>query len=113
MLPRAWRGEERFWKVLWLLGLPLHLAWWALYLYLLSSGLAPETFLLLTIWFWPGTLALFAAGSVLYLAWCAVAWRCSGNVDNRFWTILARVLIGVGLGSFLTEWLLILGAPLA
>ncbi|WP_244850761.1 MULTISPECIES: hypothetical protein [unclassified Caballeronia] len=112
MLRKAWRGEERFWKVWWLLGLPIHLAWWAVYLYLWGTGVAPEAFLLITIWFWPGTLGLFAACGALYLAWCTAAWRCSGNVDRRMWTYVARVLIGVGLGSFLTECALILTAPL-
>lgn len=112
MLRKAWRGEERFWKVWWLLGVPFHLAWWALYLWIWRSGIAPETFLLISTWFWPGLLALFAACSALFLAWCTAAWRCAGNVDHRVWTILARLLIGVGLGSFVTECLLILGAPL-
>ncbi|MDR5740830.1 MULTISPECIES: hypothetical protein [unclassified Caballeronia] len=111
MLRKAWRGEERFWKVWWLLGLPLHLAWWAVYLYLWGTGVAPEPFLLITIWFWPGMLGLFAACAALYLAWCTAAWRCSANVDRRVWTYVARVLIGVGLGSFLTECALILTAP--
>jgi len=113
MFRKAWRGEERFWKVWWLLGVPIHLAWWFVYLDLWTSGVAPESFLLLTVWFWPGMLGVFAICSVLYLLWCTLAWRCAGNVDRRMWTVIARVLIGVGLGSFLTECALILSAPFA
>ncbi len=42
MLLKVWRGKERFWKVWWLLGVPLHVAWWTLYFDLCASGLAPE-----------------------------------------------------------------------
>jgi hypothetical protein len=113
MLLKAWRGQERFWKVWWLLGVPLNVAWWTFYIDLWTKGLAPEPFLLLIVWFWPVLKGLLAGYAVLYLAWCTAAWRCAGNVDHRLWTVVARVLIGVGLGSFITECLLILAAPFA
>jgi hypothetical protein len=113
MLLKAWRGQERFWKVWWLWGVPIHAVWWTVYIDLWMSGLAPEPFLLLTVWFWPILAGVFAACSLLYLMWCFVAWRCAGNVERHIWTIVARVLIGVGLGSFLTECVLIVMAPFA
>jgi hypothetical protein len=112
MLLKAWRGQERLWKVWWLLGVPLHVVWWTLYIDLWLSGLAPESFLLITVWVWPVLRALLIAYAALYLAWCFVAWRCAGNAGRRIWSIAARVLIGVGLGSFAIECLLISGAPL-
>jgi hypothetical protein len=113
MLLKAWRGEERFWKVWWLLGVPLHVLWWTVWFDLWVSGLAPETFLLMTVWFYPGMLLVLAGFAALFLGWCTLAWRCAGNVDRALWTTLGRVLIGATLGSFLTECLLIVGAPLA
>jgi hypothetical protein len=110
MLLKVWRGEERLWKVFWLLGVPLNVAWWTFYVDLWSRGLAPESFLLVSIWFWPVLLIALAVYAALYFAWCTVAWRCAGNVEHRVWTVVARLLVGVGLGSFATECLLILGA---
>jgi hypothetical protein len=111
MLLKAWRGQERLWKVFWLLGVPLNAAWWTLYADVWTSGLAPEPFLRVNLWFWPVLEGLLAAFAALYLAWCMLAWRCAANADNRLWTLAARVLIGVALGSFATELLLIYGQP--
>ncbi len=70
-------------------------------------------FLLLSVWLWPWLLALFGACSALYLVWCVLAWRCAGNVDHRMWGSLGRVSVGIAFGSFVTECLLILAAPLS
>lgn len=61
MLPKAWREQERFWKVWWLWGAPIHAVWWTVYIDLWTSGLAPEPFLLLTVWFWSVLAGVFAA----------------------------------------------------
>jgi hypothetical protein len=111
MLLKAWRGEERFWKVWWLLGVPLQALWWTVWFDLWKSGLAPEHFVLIAVWFWPGALAVLTAFGALFLTWCMAAWRCAGNVDNLFSSMIARVLIGVTLGSFVTECLLIFAVP--
>ncbi|WP_396331066.1 hypothetical protein [Burkholderia anthina] len=90
MLKRAWRGEERLWKVWWLIGAPLFvvnnlvIAW-------LKSVILRDPL---------GTpLALvFGIGGVLvadWLTWIWVAWRCAPNVDHQFWRRASRVaLIG-------------------
>jgi hypothetical protein len=113
MLLKALRGQERFWKVWWFWGVPIHAIWWTVYIDLWTSGLAPEPFMLLSVWLWPVLAGVFAACSLIYLFWCFVAWRCAGNVERRVWKIVAYVLIGVGLGSFLTECVLIVMAPFA
>ena len=113
MLLKAWRGEERFWKVWWLLGMPLHVVWWTVWFDLWTSGLVHETFFLITVWFWPGMLGALAVFAGLYAVWGTLAWRCAGNVEYRLWANVGRVLIGVTLGSFLTECVLIFTGPLA
>jgi hypothetical protein len=112
MLLKAWRGEERFWKIWWFFGVPLQAAWWTAYFYFWSGTLAPETLFLLTVWFWPVALYGLAIFAVLFLIWSVLAWRCASNVTNTLWANFARVLIGVTLGSFITECVLILTAPL-
>jgi hypothetical protein len=34
---------------------------------------------------------------LVYMVWALAAWRCSRNVDHRFWTYAARVLLVTGL----------------
>jgi hypothetical protein len=89
-LERAWRGDERLWRVWWLLGIVLGalglLAAQALDRAPTQSTLAP---------FIP-TLVLFALFAP-YLVWCKMAWSCAKNVDWKPWSIAARVLIVIGL----------------
>jgi hypothetical protein len=33
----------------------------------------------------------------LYWWWMRMAWKCSGNVDRGFWTLLARIALALGL----------------
>lgn len=79
---RAWRGEERLWKVWWYVGGPLTMAGAA------TAKLVADPFLVLAV-----------AGALLvaYFAWCYMAWRCAPNVDTKIWTPIARTLIVLGL----------------
>ena len=79
---RAWRGEERLWKVWWYVGGPLAIAG------AVTAKLVANPFLVLAV----GVILLVA-----YVAWCGMAWRCAPNVDNKIWTLIARTLIVLGL----------------
>ncbi|BEH27446.1 Uncharacterised protein [Burkholderia pseudomallei] len=92
MLKRAWRGEERLWKVWWLLGMPLNLIGVAAAEWFQSGGLSPALIL-----------GLFTIYSALYFAWCNAVWGCSKNVDNRLWMYVARVLVVLGLIRYFQE----------
>jgi hypothetical protein len=93
-LARAWRGEERLWKVWWYLGGPIAIANGV------AGKLAPPTkpFLVLLL------LAFVAALLVAYIAWCVMAWRCAPNVDHKVWDPIARVLIVLGLLRTVAEF---------
>ena len=80
---RAWRGEERLWKVWWYLGGPLVIA-----------GAVTEKLAAGNPF---SILAVAVALLVAYFAWCGMAWRCAPNVDNKIWTPIARILIVLGL----------------
>ncbi|CAG9260428.1 conserved hypothetical protein [Paraburkholderia unamae] len=82
MFMKAWRGEERLWKVWWLFGLP----------YGIVAGFILRTCVLLEV----STLALLAV-VMLYAAglflWMVCAWRCAPNVRKSVWTSTSRALI--------------------
>lgn len=94
-LRRAWRGEERLWKVAWLLGiagnlLALVLAFF-LVGYLLQSGfLSKPTNLMATI---------FGLEFLTYLPLSLVCmWRCAANVKTpkyKTWTREVLVIISI------------------
>lgn len=79
---RAWRGEERLWKVWWYVGGPLTIAG------AITAKLIADRYLALAF-----AVVLLAA----YFAWCGMAWRCAPNVDSKIWTPIARTLIVLGL----------------
>jgi hypothetical protein len=87
-LARAWRGEERLWKVWWLLGLPLGVLAAMLGVAITEEYVAGDSAFVLA-----STVVLFLA----YIAWCGMAWRCAPNVDKKTWTPIARVIIVLGL----------------
>lgn len=87
---RAFRGEEKLWKVWWLGGIPVALITGAM-----MSG--AERLRGLGAWAWGWGDACDAARLVLYLAWFMLAWRCSKNVQGRVWTPLTRVALLSGL----------------
>lgn len=91
---KAWRGEERLWKVWWLVGVPLGILGGAVSVWLeeaskpgsgMSSLFPTATFF-----------ALVAA----YFAWCNMAWGCAKNVETKVWGTIAKVLIILGLMRF-------------
>ncbi|BAX62884.1 hypothetical protein [Burkholderia stabilis] len=88
MLKRAWAGEERLWKVWWLIGAPLYifnnLVLASVESYTLSDPLGANKALIFSI---------FAVLFVEWFAWVAVAWRCAPNVDNQFWRGASRVAL--------------------
>lgn len=74
---RAWRGEEKLWKIFWIFGVAFGFA----YNYLLSlfSGGAV---------FW-ALVALF----IVYDIWLSVAlWRCAFNSGLKIWGYIARII---------------------
>lgn len=87
---RAFRGEEKLWRVWWLAGIPVGCVIGVLVL-------AAERLRALGTWAWGWGDACDAARFLAYLAWFFVAWRCSRNVERAAWTPLARVALAVGL----------------
>ena len=76
----AWRGQQPLWKVFWLYGVAASSALIALYLFafLVDAVALRQIFVL-----------FFAP----YTAWILVSiWRCSNNVREPFWRMLARFL---------------------
>ena len=87
---RAFRGEEKLWKVWWGGGVPGALVTAALVIAAENvRGLGTSA------WVWGD--ACDAARLVVYLAWLVPAWRCSRNVGHAVWTPLARVALAAGL----------------
>jgi hypothetical protein len=90
-LGRAWRGEERLWKVWWLLGLVLGVLGMLLRQALVEG--VPTQEALASFMPMLAASALFAP----YLVWCKMAWSCANNVDWKYWGIIAKILIALGL----------------
>jgi len=87
---RAFRGEERLWRVWWLAGIPVGCVTGALVLaaeHLRASG----------AWAWGWGDACDVARFLVYLAWFTLAWRCSRNVQRTAWTPLVRGALLAGL----------------
>ena len=79
---RIWCGEERLWKVYWLVAI---LGGWGLST--IVGGLARANFLNDFL-----GLALLA----VYAIYCGVGvWRCAFNVQHSIWGYAARTVIGV------------------
>jgi fatty acid desaturase len=87
---RAFRGEEKLWKVWWLAGIPVGCITAVLIL-------AAERLRASGTWAWGWGDACDAARLLVYLAWFVPAWRCSRNVRNLAWTPLARGALLAGL----------------
>lgn len=81
MLLKAWRGEERLWKVWWLIGLPVRFV--EQYLSRRVHTFDPT----------PAEMAVIALFVVIGIVWAYCAWRCSPNVSHPFWKFVARILI--------------------
>jgi len=94
---KAWRGEERLWKVWWFVGAPLGILNAAVSIWLneaseTNSGMS--SLFPLIAW-----LILVAA----YFAWCHMALWCAKNVEIKAWEYLAKFLIIMGLIRYFIE----------
>jgi hypothetical protein len=76
----AWRGQQPLWKVFWLYGVAVSGALIAIYLLaFVVDAVALRQILVLCF--------------VPYTAWILVSiWRCSNNVREQFWRVVARFL---------------------
>jgi hypothetical protein len=87
LLLRVWRGEERLWKVYWLVAI---LGGWALGTLigaLVRSGFLQEL--------------LGLALLVIYAVYSGVSvWRCAFNARRPIWGYMAHTVIAVGLVYF-------------
>ena len=81
LVRRVWRGEERLWKVYWLVAI---MGGWALGT---SVGVLARAGILNNFL----GLALLA----VYAVYCGVGvWRCAFNVERPIWGYAARTVIG-------------------
>jgi hypothetical protein len=90
MLRRALSGEERLWKVWWLIGVPLWLTGNILAACVLNIEIADPDRI--------RSLALILFGLVagaLWIAWNIAAWRCAPNVGHSAWRSVARACLVV------------------
>jgi len=81
-------GKESLWKVWWVAGIPV--AWTTTALVLVAEELR-----LAGHHGWGDFSDVLRL--LVYLAWCRLAWRCSGNAGSRLWTVLARAALSAGL----------------
>ena len=77
---KAWRGEERCWKVHWIYGGLIGLAW---QLALGAAKAGP-----------PSVLLALAIPFLVYFIWFLVSeWRCAFNLEWKFWGYVVRGLV--------------------
>lgn len=93
LLAMAWRGQERLWRAYWLLGIPFSLLG-AIYAIGFSRGSEHHILIL-------GFSLLLTA---ILVFWSVAVWRCSNNVESKFWGLAARVVVVVNLAAFALEW---------
>lgn len=76
-IKRAWKGQEKLWKVWWLYGVLVVIA------LALMQKMLPMV-----------PLMVFVVVRLLYsLWWYVAAWRCAWNASAKFWGILVRILV--------------------
>jgi hypothetical protein len=85
---RALNGEEKLWKVWWLIGIPV--GWTAAALVIIAEELRYAGH-----HGWGDFLDL--ARFLIYFAWLRLAWRCSRNVGKPVWTPAAQAALAGGL----------------
>lgn len=79
-IKKAWRGQERLWKVFWIYNVLVGIV-----INLVASFLESADVVIHGVWL------LF---SLVYTVWILVSeWRCAFNVDWKFWGYVIRVLI--------------------
>ncbi len=83
-------ANQPLWKIWWLWGIPVG---WT------TSGMMIAALLIRDAGYWGGGNLLDVARLLGYSGWARLAWRCSGNVENRRWTPVARFALGAGVVS--------------
>lgn len=81
---RSFAEKEKLYKVWWLWGLPMFVAFYVVNRYIIYR------------WLWESTLILYAfffATLPLMIFWWICAWRCAPNVENRVWMYAARAIV--------------------
>lgn len=80
---RAWRGEEKLWKVYWVYGIFIP---WIAYLVLVYGPWQLYKKPIITY-------AHFEAIDYIYsLLWIVALWRCAPNANEESWMMLARIM---------------------
>lgn len=88
MFGRAWRREEKLWKVFWLLGFVFPVVYWMILGVVAGVAGGGIAFILFV-----GSGFL----SVLYLIyWIVIVWRCRKNASGEHWGYIALIYIIVG-----------------
>ncbi len=85
---RAANGEERLWKVWWIVGIPLGWASGTLEVIAEDMRYADHAG-------WGNFMDL--ARFLVFFAWLRLAWRCSHNVERPIWTPMAQATLCAGL----------------
>ena len=114
-IKRAWRGEERLWKVWWLFGVFINVSGllfgWLLVrvsqLIVIKLNLNFDSFLESHLFI---SLLLSVVGILLgcailyyYLTWWGMAWACAHNARNRSWGYVAKGCVILSIIKFSLE----------
>ena len=85
MFGRAWRREEKLWKVFWLLGFVFPLLYW------LRIGIV------CTVLEWKLSVPVFGISVILNILyfpyWIILIWKCRKNASGEHWGYIALVYI--------------------
>ena len=83
---KAWRGEEKLWKVFWIYGyvLPIliGLALWFVIKNVLSADIVQKI-----IGIYSKIIDFY------YVLWSICAWRCATNVKEKSWILAVRICV--------------------
>ncbi len=83
LIKRAWKGEEKLWKVFWLYGVLAGIVLNLLLTVLIGNPLLAKLILL------------------PYSVWVLVSlWRCAWNAGAKFWGVIARILVVINIISY-------------
>ena len=85
---RAANGEEKLWKVWWIVGIPL--GWASSTLVVIAEDMRYADHA-----GWGNFMDL--ARFLVFFAWLRLAWRCSHNVERPIWTPMAQATLCAGL----------------
>jgi hypothetical protein len=85
---RAANGEEKLWKVWWIVGIPL--GWASSTLVVIAEDMRYADH--------PGwSDFLDVVRFLVFFAWLRFSWRCSHNVERPIWTPVAQATLSAGL----------------